>query len=435
MKKIVIIGGGASGLHLATRLGRYFNSTRMLGLKHEGPSAQITLVDKNRTHIWKPLIYQVAVGTLDTSMDALNYQVHASSNGYEFQLGSLQSLDRKRQILTLGAVLNDKGCELIPPRELEYDYLVLCVGSISDDSNIQGVREHCIPLDSIEQAHNFHKHLLDHLLCLEAYPNKTLQIAIIGGGCTGVELAAELVMASRQVGQYGRICTGAIDITLVEAEPQLLPGLPARLGNSAERELCKMGVRVLTNSHIISVSTNSLTTDDGREIPAAIRAWVTRVKAPEFLTRLDGLVTNQLNQIEVKTTLQSKNDPHVFAMGDCASCIDGNKQRVPLRALAAQQMAKLCSTNLIALIENKSLGHFYYRDRGSLVSLSTNTAVGNLRTAFVRRNLTIEGRIASLAYHSLYQMHLATIHGWPKAILLYLLSQANRAVNPRLKLH
>ncbi|WP_444882879.1 NAD(P)/FAD-dependent oxidoreductase [Microbulbifer sp. PSTR4-B] len=435
MKKIVIIGGGASGLHLATRLGHYFSFTPFMGKRHNSPTAQITLVDKNRTHIWKPLLHQVAAGALDANMDALNYQVHARANGYEFQLGALQSLDRKRRVVTLGAVLDDEGHELVASRELEYDYLVLCIGSKSNDFHTHGVRDHCVFLDSSEQAQKFHQQLLNHFLRLETHTKNSLQIAIVGGGATGVELSAELVDASKQMGNYGRISSDAIGITVVEAGPHLLPALPARLGNNAERELSKMGVRVLTGCSIASANPTGLTTGDGMEIPAAIRVWAAGVKAPDFLNRLDGLATNRLNQIEVKTTLQTQTDPSIFAMGDCASCVDGDDQRVPPRAQAAQQMAKLTASNLIALIENKPLEHFYYRDRGSLVSLSKYTAVGNLMGTLVKGSLTVEGRIAGFAYRSLYRMHLAAIHGWPKAMLLYLIGQANRAVSPRLKLH
>ncbi|WP_444934276.1 NAD(P)/FAD-dependent oxidoreductase [Microbulbifer sp. JTAC008] len=435
MKKIVIIGGGASGLHLATRLGQYFSFTPFFKRRRKSPAAQVTLVDQNRTHLWKPLLHQVASGALDANMDALNYQVHARIHGYEFQLGSLQSLDRERQVVGLGPVNDEDGSELVPARELEYDYLVLCIGGHSNDFHIPGVRENCFFLDSSNEAQKFHQNLLNRFLRLETHVDDKLKVAIVGGGATGVELSAELVDAVKQVGNYGRIRPNAMEITLIEGGEHLLPALPKRIGNNAERELAKMGVNILTGHHIASANERGLTTSCGRELPAAIRVWAAGVKAPGFLTQLDGLSTNRLNQIEVETTLQTQTDAKIFAMGDCASCIDGNHQRVPPRAQAAQQMATLVGDNIIALFEDRPLHHFYYRDRGSLVSLSQYTAVGNLMGALVKGSLTVEGRLAGLAYRSLYRMHLAAIHGWPRAMLLYLIGQANRFVKPKLKMH
>ncbi|MFV8784308.1 NAD(P)/FAD-dependent oxidoreductase [Microbulbifer sp. SA54] len=437
MKKIVIVGGGAGGLQLATSLGRYFSFTPFLNRRRQSPIAQVTLVDKNRTHIWKPLLHQVATGALDSSLDALNYQVHARGNGFNFELGSLQALDRAALTIELAPVCDDAGHELVPARTLEYDLLVFALGSQSNDFNTPGVRDHCQFLDSAEQAQRFHRKLLDQFLQLENRVAEKVQIAIVGGGATGVELAAELVDAAHEMGHYGRIANGDLEVTLIEAGPHLLPALPPRLGNSSEKELTRLGVRVMTGTAVAEANSTGFVTADGETIPAAVRVWAAGVKAPDFLKDLGNLALNRANQIEVAATLQSGQDPNIFAIGDCAGCIDGGGVKVPPRAQAAQQMAKTARDNLIALVEERDtpLTPFMYRDRGSLVSLSKFDAVGSLMGGLVKGSLTIEGRLAGLAYRSLYRMHLAALHGWPKAMLLYLVGHANRFVKPRLKMH
>lgn len=435
MKKIVIVGGGAGGLQLATRLGRYFSFTPYLKRRRKSPAAQVTLVDKNRTHIWKPLLHQVATGALDSGLDALNYQVHARTHGFDFQLGSLQRLDRERRVIELAPVEDEQGRPLVPARTLQYDYLVLCIGSESNDFHTPGVREHCVFLDSTEQAQRFHQLLLNRFLQLETHTEEKMRIVIVGGGATGVELSAELVETSQQIGNYGRIRRDALDISLIEAGPHLLPALPPRLGNNAARELRKLGVQVITDCTVAEATGDSLITKEGDEIPASLRVWAAGVKAPDFLAELDGLTVNRRNQIKVTPELYTPNDNKIFALGDCADCIDASGQQVPPRAQAAQQMARTAEYNLIASIEGRPLKPFRYRDHGSLVSLSKHTAVGNLMGTLVRGRLTIEGRIAGLAYRSLYRMHLAAIHGWSKAMLLYLVGKANRFVKPPLKMH
>ncbi|WP_078085140.1 NAD(P)/FAD-dependent oxidoreductase [Microbulbifer mangrovi] len=436
MKKIVIVGGGAGGLQLATSLGRHF-SFKHFHRRNKTPAAEITLVDKKRTHIWKPLLHQVATGALDSSLDALNYQVHARANGFQFELGSLQGIDRAAKTIELAEVCSEDGQPLVPPRKLEYDYLVFALGSQSNDFNTPGVRENCQFLDSAEQAQKFHTRLLDQFLQLESRVAENVAIAIVGGGATGVELAAELVDAVHEMGHYGRIKNGDLKVTLIEAGPHLLPALPARLGNSSQKELSNLGVRVLTGTQVAEATGTGFVTRDGEEIPAAIRVWAAGVKAPDFLRDMDGLSVNRQNQIEVEASLRSKSDPNIFALGDCAGCIDSAEHKVPPRAQAAQQMAKTARENLIALVENPDaeLQPFTYKDRGSLVSLSKFDAVGSLMGGLVKGSLTIEGRLAGLAYRSLYRMHLAALHGWPKAMLLYLIGQANRFVKPRLKMH
>src|SRR5690606_23274616 len=152
---ILIVGGGAGGIELATRLGR------TLGKRGQ---ARITLVDANLTHIWKPLLHEVAAGSLNSSEDELNYVAQAKWNHFKFQPGRMCGLDRARKAVLLAAKHDENGVELVPQREIAYDTLVLAVGSKTNDFGTLGAAEHCLFLDSRDQAERFHNLLLNQYL-------------------------------------------------------------------------------------------------------------------------------------------------------------------------------------------------------------------------------------------------------------------------------
>uniref|UniRef100_UPI00262ABAD5 NAD(P)/FAD-dependent oxidoreductase n=2 Tax=unclassified Pseudomonas TaxID=196821 RepID=UPI00262ABAD5 len=224
--RILIVGGGAGGLELATRLGR------TLGKRGK---AKVTLVDANLTHIWKPLLHEVAAGSLNSSEDELNYVAQAKWNHFEFQLGRMTGLNRAEQRITLSATLDERGEVLVPERQLGYDSLVIAVGSTTNDFGTAGAAEHCLFLDTREQAERFHSQLLSHYLRAHASQSDTteqINVAIVGAGATGVELAAELHHAAHQLAAYGldSIHPENMRITLIEAGPRVLPALPERIG-------------------------------------------------------------------------------------------------------------------------------------------------------------------------------------------------------------
>lgn len=429
-KRIVIVGGGAGGLELATKLGR------KLGRKGK---AQITLVDRKRTHIWKPLLHEVATGTLDAGVDAISYRVHANNHGFEFQLGSLQAIDRDAKQISLEALNDEDGTTLLPARTLDYDLLVLAIGSVSNDFNTQGVSEHCIFLDSPEQAHRFHKRMLNAFLkmSVEAKADDHLDIAIVGAGATGVELSAELHKAAEELARYGVKDVGRdrLRVTLVEAGPRILPALPERISASAHHELQELGVRVMTGTMVTSADEEGLNTKHGEKVSARLKVWAAGIKAPEFLKEFDGLEVNRINQLVVLPSLQTSRDPNIFALGDCASCPLGEDGFVPPRAQAAHQMASHLYKNLLARMEGRELTDYQYKDHGSLVSLSQYSTVGSLMGNLMRGSMMVEGRLARIVYISLYRMHQAALHGWFKTGMITMVDRINRVIRPRLKLH
>ncbi len=428
-QRIVIVGGGAGGLELATALGN------KLGRKGK---AEIILIDRKPTHLWKPLLHEVATGTLDEGVDALSYRAHAASHGFTFKLGSLCGIDRSAKTIELAPIIADDGSVLVDKRSINYDRLVLSIGSVSNDFGTPGVKEHCIFLDAPEQAHRFHRKLLDTFLRNgNSEGDRDLKVAIVGGGATGVELSAELHKAAEELLMYGYSQAGRnhLKVTLVEAGPRILPALPERISGSAHHELQQLGVDVRVSTMITEANAQGLVTKEGELIEADLMVWAAGIKAPDFLREFGDLETNRINQLVVKSTLQTSRDDAIFAVGDCAECTQADGSRVPPRAQAAHQMASLVFKNLMALMQSKPLKAYVYKDHGSLVSLSKYSTVGSLMGNLTRGSMKVEGALARFVYISLYRMHQIALHGFIKTGLLMLVGRINRALRPTLKLH
>ncbi|MBA0195140.1 NAD(P)/FAD-dependent oxidoreductase [Pectobacterium brasiliense] len=429
-KKIVIVGGGAGGLELATSLGH------KLGRKKK---AEITLVDRNHSHLWKPLLHEVATGSLDDDMDALSYLAHARNHYFQFQLGMLTDIDREEQHIQLAEVCDEQGDVLVAARRIPYDILVVALGSTSNDFGTPGVKDHCIFLDNPKQARRFHNEMLNLFLKFTANQEEKerVNIAIVGGGATGVELSAELHNAVKQLHSYGfdGLDNQTLNVTLVEAGERILPALPPRISAAAHQELNNIGVRVLTKTMVTSAESGGLNTKDGEFIEADLMVWAAGIKAPDAMKEIAGLETNRINQLMVEPTLQTTRDPNIFAIGDCASCPQEGGGFVPPRAQAAHQMASRCHSNIIALLNGQTLKPYVYKDHGSLVSLSKFSTVGSLMGNLMRGSVMVEGRIARFVYISLYRMHQVALHGYVKTGLMMLVGGINRVIRPRLKLH
>ena len=432
--QIVVVGGGAGGLELATRLGGKLGREKF----------DIILVEKNRTHIWKPLLHEVATGSLDANLDEVGYRSHGHAWGYRFFYGAMEGIDRETRHLLIAPIRDEDGREIMGSHRIRYDYLVLAVGSVSNDFGTKGVAQHCIFLDSRLQADRFRSKLLDHCLrvsrTLQTDPSADVyvRVDIVGGGATGVELAAELYNSASELRHYGLevFDESRLKVTLIEAGPRILPALPEELAMAAHKELEALGVRVLTSTPVVEATNEGMITRSGEFIAADLRVWAAGVKGPEILKDIAGLETTRANQLVVTPALQTTRDERIFAIGDCAYFLpEGATRPVPPRAQSAHQMASTVFRNICALIKGKPLKTFVYKDHGSLVSLSHFSTVGSLMGNLVGGRMRVEGRLARFVYVSLYRMHLIAIHGWIKGVAMIAVGHVNHIIRPRLKLH
>ncbi len=432
--RIVIVGGGAGGLELATRLG---DTLGRKGLAH------VTLIEKSRSHFWKPHLHEIAAGSIDLHVHATDYLAQSFWHGFRYRVGEMVGLDRERRLVQVAPVIDDDGTPVTAPYTRAYDTLVIAVGSRTNDFGTPGVAEHAIALETPAHAQRFHRKLVD--ACLRAHMQegpltpRQLQVAIIGAGATGVELAAELHKATRTLVSYNLENIDPerdIRINLIEAGPRILPALPERIAMSATDLLLALGVKVHTDARVAAVTEVGVQLASGVLLPAELVVWAAGVKAPEFLRDLSGLETNRLNQLVVRPTLQTTLDDAVFALGDCAAAPWlGHQGNVPPRAQAAHQQASHLVTQLRRRIEGRSLADWRYRDFGSLVSLGEYSTVGNLMGALVGGNLWVEGLFARAMYKSLYKMHQVALHGYWKTAVGSASRLLTRSTEPRVKLH
>ena len=435
MQRIVIVGGGAGGLALATQLGKRLGKKGL---------ADITLVDAARTHVWKPLLHQLAAGSFDTHAEEIEYLAQARWNHFKFRLGSLVGLDRQQKTLQLAASYDAAGREITPAQELGYDTLVIAVGSQTNDFGTPGASEHTIKLDSPQAARRFNDRLINACIRAQSVPRSAgsgrLTVAIVGGGATGVELAAELHAAARVLASYGFDYIHPekdLQIVLVEAAPRLLAQLPERLSESALRELRKLAIEVHTNEKVVEVTADSLKMASGKVISASLSVWAAGVKAADFLKTLGGdapLDTNRLNQLVVNGNLQST-DSNIYAFGDCSACQQPDGSWVPPRAQAAYQQAMYLARALPLLHAGRAVPPFVFKDQGSLVSLSEYSSVGSLMGSLTKGSFFVEGHLARVMYWALHKQHQLALGGFRKTALITLSEMIDRAYRPRIKLH
>ena len=433
LHRVLIVGGGAGGLELATQLGD--------SLDRRG-KADITLLDKSRVHVWKPHLHEVASGTLDVHVDSLEYLAHARAHHYRYRMGEMCDLDREKRRVHVAPMLDDEGKQLLPPRVLGYDTLVLAIGSVGNDFGTQGASEHAVAIDSVDEAARFNRRMINACVRANAQyeplrPGQ-LHVAIVGAGATGVELVAELHKTMRDLASYGLDNIDfdkLITLTVIEAGPRILGPLPERLAASTQDMLTRLGVRVLTGQQAAAVTSDGVRLASGEFIAAEMVVWAAGIKAPDFLKDLGGLETDRINRLVVRDTLQTTRDDNIFAIGDCASYFlpeEGNP--APPRAQTAHQMASLVAKSIRARLNGKALPTFKYRDFGNLVNLSEYTTVGNL-LGKGKRSVYLEGMFARMMYWSLHKMHQHALHGSTKVAVDTAVHAVTRRTEPRIKLH
>ena len=421
--RIVVVGGGVAGLEVATAFGK-LKSTCV---------DTVTLVDSDSAHVWKPMLHTIAAGTRDLAQQQTTYLAQAADAKFAYQPGEMCGLDREAHEILLAPIHAPDGRVLVAGRRLPYDKLVIAVGSGANDFGTPGVNEHCFMIDSRRKADAFNQEIrLRMLRCMTS--GEQLQVAIVGGGATGVELAAELVQLAESARAYGVLGAAAkFRIVLIEAGLRLLPSFPEEISEATRVRLQALGVSVVLGGRVAVQrlkALNWLMVSSS----AGLRVWAAGVKAPEFCAT--GLQTTRSNQLLVNDEMQTS-DPDIYALGDCASyTLPGHEVPLPPTAQVAHQQARYLIETLPHVLERpgaKSVG-FAYRDFGALVSLAHYDAYGSLGKFGLFNGGVIRGRLAMLSHIMLYRSHQARIYGFWRGGLLWLIDLMNARLRPSIRL-
>jgi NADH dehydrogenase len=424
--RIVVVGGGVAGLEIATQLGRR-------AVRDE--RYQVTLLDADTAHIWKPMLHTIAAGTRDVYQQQVAFTAQARHAGFIYQPGAMCGLSRRLQEVVVAPLRTPDGRVLLQERRLSYDILILALGSQANDYGTPGVTTHAYMIDSRIQADKFNQEL--RIRMLQSVAEETeLSVSIVGGGATGVELAAELVQLAQTADSYGATgMSSRLKICLIESGARLLPAFPADISASAQHRLEDLGVIVRTGAKVGAAEERGFRLADGELIEGTLMVWAAGVKAPDFLREINGLETTRGNQLVIGPTLQTISDSTIFAVGDCASLtIAGTERPLPPTAQVAHQQARHLINHLPRWLDGKPIPPYDYHDFGALVSLARYDAYGSLGAFGLLKGRSIRGRLAQISHAMLYRAHQSRIHGFWKGSLVWLVDQLNSRLRAGIRL-
>jgi NADH dehydrogenase len=414
--RIVILGGGAGGLELAS------------ALAHR-PGHDVTLVDRVGAHIWKPRLHEFAAGTVTSTLSEISFYMLARMRGFRFEQGSVTGIDRAAREVRLAPpdVPGAAGSE----RRIGYDTCVVALGGITADFGIPGVREHAVRLDAKLDADGFRDRFVA-LLINARQTRVPAHVVIVGSGATGTELAAHLRLA--ETAFFDRPETAdqprLLDLTLLEAAPEVMPGADEELRTGVVRRLAELDVTIVTSARITAVEPDAVRAASGESWRADVTVWAAGLVGLPVLATLGDFAIDRKGRIVVDAFLRSTVDPAVYVLGDAASLTpEGAPQPLPPTAQIASQEAAYLARSLA----DPAAKPFRFKDKGKLVSLGGAGTVGLVGIS--RNDFFVDGQFAKAAYHSLQRRHQWQVLGALRGSVAILADVISPTRGPALKLH
>lgn len=374
-KEVVIVGAGFGGLACARKL-------------RKSGSFRVTLIDRNPYQLFSPLLYQVATASLPE--DDIAFPVRTAYREVHFIRAEVTNIDTAGKVITLS---NGKT--------LSYDDLILAVGSEGTTFGIPGVAEHTLQMKSVVDARAIRTSLLRNYESVEdgILPIESLNVVIVGGGPTGVELAGAVRELQGEIKREFEHLAPKATVTLLEAGPRLLPSFQPSSSEHARKVLTKMGVNVRLDAVVVEATPTSLKLKDGTELVAGTRIWAAGVVAPPRWKVLGD--TERGNRIKVNAHLQLNDS--TWVVGDVASFAGADGRPLPMIAPVAIQQGRHVARQLIRRERGESFEEFTYRDKGQMATIGRRKAVVE-----VRPWLRFSGTLAWLTWLAL---HLAYLSG------------------------
>ena len=372
--KVVILGGGFGGLAAARALHK---------------AADVTVVDRHNYQTFLPLLYQVSTAGL--AADHVAYPIRGAlrKTPVKFRMGSPIAIDHK-----------NKEVKLDSSELLKFDHLIVALGSVTADFGIPGVTEFTLGMKTVSEALTIRAEIMRRFEDLCRFEDDTkLSITVVGGGPTGVEMAgaiAELIRGPLKSDQAN--AAAHINITLIEAGPRLLPPFAPSLSSRTKKDLEKLGVKVLLNAAVQEVEHRKIKLKDGTTISSEITIWAAGVKGSDAMGQLN--LPTVANRVAVDPTMQVKNYPNVWALGDIAAAIGKDGNTLPMVAPVAIQQGKFIAKQIMRLAKNQKLENFKYLDKGSMATIGRNKAVVQVKS------LKISGALAWLIWLWLHLFYL-----------------------------
>lgn len=351
--KVVILGAGFGGL----------NAARALAGK-----AEVTVVDRHNFQTFLPLLYQVSTAGL--AADHVVHPVRGAlrKTNIKFRMGSPISIDHK-----------NKSVKLDSSEVLEFDHLIVALGSVTADFGVPGVTEHGLGMKSVSEAIQIRAEVMRRFEDLCRFEDETrLSIAVVGGGPTGVEMAGALAELKRGP-LHNDMAHAAehIDIYLIEAGPRILPMFTEKLSTRATHDLQRLGVHVRTNTAVREIKSRQIVLKEGEPIPAEVTIWAAGVKGEPTAGSLSLPIVG--SRIAAEKTLQVQNYPHIWAVGDVSGALAPDGRFYPMVAPVAMQQGKFVAQQILDLAAGKPLREFKYKDKGSMATIGRHKAVVQVR--------------------------------------------------------